>query len=263
MFSLVFSFFLVMIPVTLDLSDRGLTDIPAATDDKVTIVNLSRNRIVSLFPLATFHALTHLDLSNNALSHSLPHTAFARLPHLLYLDVSGNRLSSVAAVEVCSGTLQALNASHNRLRLTTGIEACNKLKELRLTNNLLSGSVRACGLSQFQGFDSLRILDFSDNPVANTEYTSELRSLLTNLRELNGVKLLPLPKGHTTSKVISVVDAETATSQSRARPHIFPMSPKSVEKQKLAEMLSEAISRKERLMRKLRHQQEARLFVAI
>jgi len=246
--------------VTFDLSDRGLSEIPTESG-QVTVLNVSRNRIASLAPLVTFHCLTHLDLSHNCLSNSLPTTSFSRLTHLKVLDVSHNRLTSVSAVADCRQTLQILNISNNRLRLLTGVEACSKLQEVRMTHNLLSGTVKSCGLLSFEGLKDLRILDFTDNPIASQDLVHHLRSFLVNLRELNGLPLNPFT--HAPTSAASALLADTATSSIRARPFVAPDSPRTTEKAKLLISLAEAISRKERFLRKIRTQQDARLFIGI
>ena len=212
----------------LNLSDRGMTEIPRAVFDaedpdaaenfrapvqtisfdapdsggpawwevkELTALVASHNSIAQLpEDVAKLNALQKLDLGHNQLE-SLPATALASLP-LRSLDVSDNKLRMLPdALPV--ETLAALNVSRNPklFKLPETIGACDRLAELRVAGCALTELPRA-----IDGCTSLVTLDISNNRIGTLP---DGMTRLASLRDLcvsgNALTALPRDVGALTS----------------------------------------------------------------
>ena len=215
----------------------------------ITELDLSGNRIKTYTSLITYPQLVHLNLSHNALTGSLYAEVCARLVCLRTLDISHNRLTSIAAVEILRNTLVELNAAHNRLRLLTGVDACYNLNSLDISGNLLARGVRECGLVAVESLHKLRVLDFRGNAVCEVAgVMTEIRTLLPYVTSLNGRDIQPRVTPHVSAVLTSSVDfpAEQDVSPALTKPPA-----EAPELVLFRRSLDESIARKERLLRKL------------
>ena len=194
----------------LNLSDRGLSEIPRAVFDEedpdaaenvrapvqtisfdapdsggpawwevkeLTALVASHNSITQLpVDVANLTALQRLDLGHNQLE-SLPATALASLP-LRSLDVSDNKLRMLPDTLPVE-TLAVLNVSRNPklFKLPEAVGACARLAEVRATGCALTELPRAIDMCT-----SLVTLDISSNRIGTLP---DGMTRLASLRELN------------------------------------------------------------------------------
>lgn len=205
----------------------------------ITSLDLSNSEIKIYTALPTYPDLTELNLSRNALSGSLATEIIAQLTKLRVLDLSHNRLTSVAALATLRETLHSLDVSHNRLRTLGGIDACYKLHTLKIARNLLT---KQSGLDKLESLRMLRILDFRGNEVI----TGELAKLLPFLTMFNGKRKEPMvaPKVGCSRWKEDVIDKAPEPLQPEG-------SKVHTELEKFSSLLEESIKRKERLLKKL------------
>jgi len=210
----------------------------------VTSLDLSNNRIKHTLALMTYPYLIELNLSKNCLSGSLSAETFSALKCIKYMNLSFNRLVSVAGLENVRATLEHLEVNNNRLRLLNGIDACYLLIHLDVSNNLLSRSARQCGLASCHSLTKLKFLDFRKNPVCEEPgIISEMRTLVPFVRYMNGKDF-----GFPPSPQIATVQRSLVFNREKQP----PASPRiNTDVEKLKDMLADSIARKERLLRRL------------
>ncbi len=106
--------------------------------------------------LAALHTTT-LDLKGLGLTALPP--GFDRLPHLAWLDVSHNQLSSLNELRDCR-ELRLLSADHNQIQDLRFIDSLTKLTTLHLDANQLSLS----SFPDMEHFSRLAYLSIAENP---------------------------------------------------------------------------------------------------
>jgi hypothetical protein len=206
----------------------------------ITSLDLSNSQIKIYTALTTYPDLTELNFSHNALSGTLATEIIAQLTKLRVLDLSHNRLTSVAALATLRETLHSLAISHNRLRTLGGIDACYKLHTLKISHNLLT---EQSGLTKLETLRMLRILDFRGNEALAV--AAEIRQLLPFVTTYNGKRkdTIVVPKVGF-SRWREDVREETTIEETEI-PKV------NAELEKFILLLEESIKRKERLLKKL------------
>nr|XP_054763599.1 protein phosphatase 1 regulatory subunit 7-like [Lytechinus pictus] len=98
----------------------------------------------------------------------------AACSQLTYLDISSNKLDSLAALNKLM-ELEELRATHNCLRAVTDLKRCRKLQEIDVSNNKIAD------LSGIKGLHNLTVLRISHNQltVDTLKAVERLRSLHT------------------------------------------------------------------------------------
>ena len=151
----------------------------------LTHLDLSKNTIRDISPIAFLSNLQELNLQGNAIT-SL--SALNGLTQLAVLNVSGNSLSSLESLAGCTG-LKELNVSSNAIGLLTGVEALSLLEKLDVSHNTLTDVAPLASLT------GLVELNISHNTILDIASLSELVSLQYLNFSYNEVAALPeLPK---------------------------------------------------------------------
>ena len=115
---------------TLDLSNRGITDISALSGcEKLTTLNLSGNAVSDLTPLMDIPGLQYLYLSGNHISDLRP---LMGLTSVKYLDISANAVTSTVSLGSNTSLLD-LNLSNNAISNFSGIAKLKNLNSLNLS----------------------------------------------------------------------------------------------------------------------------------
>ena len=234
-----------------DYSSMSLSDMPFdRLKGNVQLLNLSNNKISNVTLLSEYRDLRKVSLARNRLALSLPVETFARLTRLSVLDVSENRLCSLDGLTGCK-SLKILNASKNRIRVLSGVDACTLLEDLDVSGNLMSGSLETCGLSWLVGMSKLRKLDFRWNPICDREdLMVAYRSLLPNVSELNGEVRIGFADHCISKRSPGNYLTNTTTSKNKSFKKGVPAHEPVNECKRLLGLLSDAILRKELLLRK-------------
>ncbi|KAG2385963.1 hypothetical protein C9374_003112 [Naegleria lovaniensis] len=178
-----------------DLSHNELTDLKFLSDmHSLVILNASSNKIKSLLDFhmdehpskvslieANFSnnlltcfdrlmpfskSLKRLNISKNNIDHDLEELNV--LTHLMELDISNNRISSLNLSEL--KYLKILNAENNQLQSVSGI-VCSSLQQLNLKNNNIQH------LSQFQALTFVFKLNLENNKIERFEEVNYLADL--------------------------------------------------------------------------------------
>ena len=113
------------------------------------------------------HQLTSLDISNNQITSLDP---INELSYLEYLNVSGNHLSAIAAVDFPA--LVSLDLSHNWLSDLTGVENYQALISLNISDNAVTD------LTPVAKLKNLNELWMSNTAPTNVKKLSALKNLV-------------------------------------------------------------------------------------
>ena len=166
----------------LDCSRRRLIAVPSIGNYNTTSVDLSDNKIHSIFPTA-FARQTRLrliDFTKNELIN-ITGSPFADLSSLVYLNLTSNQLSSLASTAFTGlFNLEILDISANMLiLLPDGVfRDLQSLKYLDLSTNQL---ITVPGLA-LSALCNLEVLILYDNPFTAVTFGPEFE-LLTHLKE--------------------------------------------------------------------------------
>lgn len=178
---------------SLDLSSNGLTTLDSVKYNKdLRDLKLYDNRIAEIRGLDNLSELSSLQLQHNQIKSigqgliSLRKLKQLRLDsnyllkvegaelcgcvQLTYLDLSHNRIESIAAVTALPN-LQELYASDNCIRNLPDLSPCRKLDEIDLSSNKLSD------MSGLKGATSLTILRLSKNHLSRVDSLGQAISL--------------------------------------------------------------------------------------
>jgi len=165
--------------ITLDLSSKGLTRLPAEIGRLIELrsLDLYNNQLSSLpAEIGKLTNLQSLDLGSNQLS-SLP-SEFGQLTNLRSLDLGSNQLSSLPSEFGQLTNLRSLNLRSNQLSSLPGeIGQLTNLQSLYLRSNQLSSLPGEIGQ-----LTNLQFLYFDNNQLSSLR--GEIGQL-TNLRSLN------------------------------------------------------------------------------
>lgn len=140
-------------------------------------VNLANTSFTGTFDMASYSSLAVLDLSGTTVAKAtLTNCAFTSLSDLdlpnttWYLDLDGNRLTSLNGVDDYTGLLR-LYASNNRF-VTASMTGNATIKSLFLKNNALMTSIDITGNAlhhlTLEGSTALTSIDLSDNHFTTT-----------------------------------------------------------------------------------------------
>ncbi|CAN1278019.1 Receptor-like protein EIX2 [Linum perenne] len=124
-------------------------------------VDFSSNLFEGPMPLPS-HGIELLDLSKNKFSGPIPEIMFQTMPDVIFLSLSGNRLSGDIPSSIGDSlSLQVIDLSNNSLsgNIPSTIGNCSFLKALDLSNNMLTGPLP----SSFQNLTSLETMDLGNN----------------------------------------------------------------------------------------------------
>ncbi|KAJ1510986.1 hypothetical protein HMI54_001218 [Coelomomyces lativittatus] len=89
--------------------------------------------------IGNLSSLTHLDLRQNQYSDASFSEAFGKLKHLVYLNLSENRLSTIPECFLLFSELKELDLSHNRITIIPdNLWRLHKLEKLNLSFNCLT-----------------------------------------------------------------------------------------------------------------------------
>ncbi|XP_063962093.1 protein phosphatase 1 regulatory subunit 7-like [Lytechinus pictus] len=137
-------------------------------------LQLQHNKIRTIGKgLALSRKLKVLRIDSNYLG-KIEARELAACSQLTYLDISSNKLDSLAALNALS-SLEELRATHNCLRAVTDLKRCRKLQEIDVSNNKIAD------LSGIKGLHNLTVLRISHNQltVDTLKAVERLRSLHT------------------------------------------------------------------------------------
>ncbi|KAJ0037976.1 hypothetical protein Pint_23918 [Pistacia integerrima] len=155
----------------LDFSNASIAD-----------VDFSSNCLEGLIPLPIVE-IELLDLSNNRFSSFVPENISESMPNLIFLSLSGNRLTGEIPASIGKMMLlQVIDLSSNNITgiIPSSIGNCSFLRALDLSYNNLSGEIPA-SLGQLQQLQSLHL--------SNNKLTGNLPSSFQNLSSLETLDL--------------------------------------------------------------------------
>jgi Leucine-rich repeat (LRR) protein/predicted acylesterase/phospholipase RssA len=205
--------------VLIDLQSNNLEQLPATFSQLVRLasIDLSRNQLTSIEPLALCTSLVTLSLANCNLATPPPSsnassaaavpaeaesepatkpsvlTPLGNLSQLRLLSLAGNRLLDGDALIALRGLtrLESLDLSGNGMIALPGLWLRNafmpRLAVLSLAHNALRHLPE-----QFGSFDNLRVLDVTDNVLTHVPHTLHLLTRLEALR-LESARVCVLP----------------------------------------------------------------------
>ncbi|XP_058111221.1 systemin receptor SR160-like [Magnolia sinica] len=182
----------------LNLSSNGFSgevprSIAAEACKNLLELDLSSNHLSGALPpdFASCSALKLVDLSNNSLSGGFPPGTLSSMLNLRKLDLSSNNLSAVTDSVPEISSLELLDLSSNRINGSIPPDLCrnptNRLKELYLQNNQLTGAVPAA-LSNCSQLVSLDLsFNYLTGPIPSSLGSlGQLRDLIMWLNFLDG-----------------------------------------------------------------------------
>ncbi len=147
----------------------------------LTYLDLSRNTLRNLEPLANMDTLQELYLDHNAVTAL---NALSGLSRLEILDISYNSVTSISPLATCV-SLRELDAGNNSLETLDTIENLTSLSHLSADHNALT-DVSVLGQCL-----SLTELNISNNQITDISALSTLTALVTFNFSYNAVEELP------------------------------------------------------------------------
>lgn len=142
----------------LNLARNQIADItPLAGCEHLRVLRLNQNRVRSAEPLSTLQALMFLNIADNEIDST---ESLRRLSDLKVLIADRNRIASVAPLAGLPH-LHSLFVADNRLTDTEGLSKCPDLAALVLSDNEISD---VTGLTDLQ---RLRRLFLNGNPITD------------------------------------------------------------------------------------------------
>lgn len=185
-----------------NLSDNMISQIVLSSGN-MRVLNLSKNDISTIAPLATFAGLVDLDLSFNFLLGG--HEALRSLPNIKRLSLEKTGLTSLSFLDEGFTKLEVLNISCNDWLEDLCFEKnLSNLKEL---------SIREMLIRKIEGFDnltSLRKLDAKGTCFDDHEFLAGLRLEELSLNNMSTGHLNTLDYSVTTSLDISSIDSNSS-----------------------------------------------------
>jgi Leucine-rich repeat (LRR) protein len=150
----------------------------------------SKIKFVSRKCFADMKHLRKLYLDNNEIEN-IPEDTFWDLPELFHLNISDNKIKVLEEKLLLESThLSSFYADDNKIETLTAnhFEKNSKLSELSMSN----GSLTTITVN-FQGFEFIRMIDFTENPCTNQSFhlnatadsqnTADLEAFQKNLNE--------------------------------------------------------------------------------
>ena len=189
-----------------DLNNEKLTNIKNIFTSKLTLLNLSQNKIsdLSIINKEAFNSLQNLDLSNNIITNINIFGTF-KFNNLKILNLSNNEISDIKVFSNEDSSnfnkLENLNLSNNKIIKLNKMNIKN-LKEIDIKNNKLSECINDFINNNFFNNNELRIessdnklfFDYSDKCKIKFEYLVENKNKNNVLKSLSfkGIKSLIL-----------------------------------------------------------------------
>lgn len=196
----------------LDLSQNSIPNLKGWESEEPVFpnlvhLNLNKNQLTALPPLAPFKALRVASFQGNEIASC---QEFGGHEKLQVLDLSENKLTSLAGVSALP-ELTKLDVSGNELTEVTGLADVPLLAELRLARNRLEALQ-----GPWQDLASLQDLDLRGNLLATAKSLEVLRAL-PKLRSLD-VQENPFAEDHRVQVLnchwrLKLIDAQPVTEQ--------------------------------------------------
>lgn len=202
--------------VLIDVQSNNLEQLPATFSQlvKLASIDLSRNQLTSIEPLAHCTSLVTLSLANCNLSTPAPApstaaaatdteaeptikpsvlTPLGNLSQLRLLSLAGNRLLDGDVLIALRGLtrLESLDLSGNGMIALPGLWLRNAFMPRLAVLSLARNALRHLP-EQFGAFDNLRVLDVTDNVLTHVPHTLHLLTRLEALR-LESARVCVLP----------------------------------------------------------------------
>ncbi|CAN1278018.1 Receptor-like protein EIX1 [Linum perenne] len=145
-------------------------------------VDFSSNLFEGPMPLPS-HGIELLDLSKNKFSGPIPEIMFQTMPDVIFLSLSGNRLSGDIPSSIGDSlSLQVIDLSNNSLsgNIPSTIGNCSFLKALDLSYNDLTAQIPV-QLGQLVGLVSLNL--------SRNQITGKIPETISNMRAISSLDL--------------------------------------------------------------------------
>jgi internalin A len=142
----------------LQAKDKGIVDLTGLElCTNLQLLDLAKNQVTNVAPLAGLENLQSLDLSKNAISDMAP---LAGLAKLQYLDLSHNQIAALPNLDALV-KISFLDLSGNQLTDIAAIGNLKSLVSLHLAANQIADATPVGNLT------GLSLLKLSDNPIEN------------------------------------------------------------------------------------------------
>lgn len=155
-------------PYEINMSDKGLTNIVNSEDlNKVTILDISNNKIKDIEPLGNSLYLVSLKIQGNNISDIHP---VGNMTELSYLDGSDNHIQEVEALSELK-KLTTLKLGNNEIYDIEILSKLVNMKTLHLNNNYIDD------ITVLSELKKLKYLDLSNNEIDDYTPLYELKEL--------------------------------------------------------------------------------------
>lgn len=155
-------------PYEINMSDKGLTNIVNSEDlNKVTILDISNNKIKDIEPLGNSLYLVSLKIQGNNISDIHP---VGNMTELSYLDGSDNHIQEVEALSGLK-KLTTLKLGNNEIYDIEILSKLVNMKTLHLNNNYIDD------ITPLSELEKLKYLDLSNNEIDDYTPLYELKEL--------------------------------------------------------------------------------------
>lgn len=170
----------------ISLTSCGIADISSlAPLNRLRVLHLPHNNIVSVDVIREFSSLTSLDLGSNKIKniHSV-----LELRQLIELDLSNNLIESIDSIEQLS-ELEKINLSHNHISSLTFLpDTIRNFQEIDVSHNLIRDITRLYQIYEQDGMNRGLIINLGENEL-DLDPKGETIRIIRNLQDF-GVKII-------------------------------------------------------------------------